>query len=110
VTGRSTDPDLNIPTGAIAVTGNLTVTGQSAPGYLALTTVATKAPKTSTLNFPLGDSRATGRAPPCRDPSQSERETPTRLQSCACNLSTLPWGSVGVESVEIPILFCPPIS
>jgi GH25 family lysozyme M1 (1,4-beta-N-acetylmuramidase) len=60
VTGRSTDPDLNIPTGAIAVTGNLTVTDQSAPGYLALTTVATKAPKTSTLNFPLGDSRANG--------------------------------------------------
>ena len=60
VTGRSTNPDLNIPDGAIAVTGNLTVAGQSAPGYLALTTVATKSPKTSTLNFPIGDARANG--------------------------------------------------
>ena len=60
VTGRSTDPELNVPTGAIAVTGNLTVTDQSAPGYLALTTVATRSPRTSTLNFPLGDSRANG--------------------------------------------------
>jgi hypothetical protein len=50
----------NIPTEAIAVTGNLTVTGQTAPGYFALTTLATDTPTTSTLNFPLGDTRANG--------------------------------------------------
>jgi GH25 family lysozyme M1 (1,4-beta-N-acetylmuramidase) len=57
VTGLGTDP---IPAGAIAVTGNLTVTGQTAAGYFALTAVATKTPKTSTINFPTGDTRANG--------------------------------------------------
>ncbi|HLY14636.1 MAG TPA: fibronectin type III domain-containing protein, partial [Candidatus Limnocylindrales bacterium] len=60
VTDRSLNPALNIPSDAIAVTGNLTVTGQTAPGYLSLTTVATNTPGTSTLNFPLGDNRANG--------------------------------------------------
>jgi hypothetical protein len=54
------DPSTDVPTGAIAVTGNLTVTGQTAPGYFALTQVATNAPTTSTLNFPIGDNRANG--------------------------------------------------
>jgi hypothetical protein len=49
-----------VPATAIAVTGNLTVTGQSSPGFAALTTVSTPAPTTSTLNFPLGDNRANG--------------------------------------------------
>jgi hypothetical protein len=49
-----------VPSGAIAVTGNLTVTGQTSPGFLALTTVSTPNPTTSTLNFPLGDNRANG--------------------------------------------------
>ena len=60
VTGQSADPTRNIPADAIAVTGNLTVTGQTAPGYFALTPVATNSPTTSTLNFPLADSRANG--------------------------------------------------
>ena len=47
-----------IPAGAVAVTGNLTVTGQTAAGYAALTPVATSSPTTSTLNFPRGDNRA----------------------------------------------------
>ncbi len=47
-----------VPAEAIAVTGNLTVVGQTAAGYLALTSVATSKPATSTLNFPLGDIRA----------------------------------------------------
>jgi hypothetical protein len=49
-----------VPSGAIAVTGNLTVTNQTSPGFVALTTVSSSAPTTSTLNFPLGDNRANG--------------------------------------------------
>ena len=60
VTDQSLDATRNIPSDAIAVTGNLTVTGQTAPGYFALTPVATNNPTTSTLNFPLGDNRANG--------------------------------------------------
>ena len=45
---------------AIAVTGNLTVTGQTNAGFVALTLAADNAPSTSTLNFPLGDVRANG--------------------------------------------------
>jgi hypothetical protein len=53
-------PTWNIPADAIAVTGNLTVTAQTAPGYFALTQTPDNAPGTSTLNFPLGDDRANG--------------------------------------------------
>ncbi|MGH2463940.1 MAG: fibronectin type III domain-containing protein, partial [Candidatus Limnocylindrales bacterium] len=47
-----------IPDGAIAVTGNLAVVNPSSAGYLSVTSVATNAPKTSTLNFPAHDTRA----------------------------------------------------
>ncbi len=60
VTGRNANPALDVPDGAIAVTGNLTVTGQNAPGYLALTSAATTKPATSTINFPRTDTRANG--------------------------------------------------
>ncbi len=61
VTGRIPgDSTQNVPDAAVAVTGNLTVTGQTAPGYFSLTTTAQSAPLTSTLNFPLGDTRANG--------------------------------------------------
>jgi GH25 family lysozyme M1 (1,4-beta-N-acetylmuramidase) len=59
-TGQATNPAFNVPIAAIAVTGNLTVTGQTAAGYLALTSVSTTKPGTSTINFPLGDTRANG--------------------------------------------------
>jgi hypothetical protein len=49
---------LGIPANAAAVTGNLTVTGQTAAGYVSLTVSATATPATSTLNFPTGDTRA----------------------------------------------------
>ena len=50
-----------VPAGAIAVTGNLTVTGQTAPGYVSLSrTKPTGTPASSTINFPLGDNRANG--------------------------------------------------
>ncbi len=55
VSGRA-----GVPAGAVAVTGNLTVTGQTYRGYVALTTTPTNSPTTSTLNFPLGDNRANG--------------------------------------------------
>jgi hypothetical protein len=48
----------DVPAGAIAVTGNLTVTGQTNLGYLYLGPVATNNPGSSTLNFPMGDDRA----------------------------------------------------
>jgi hypothetical protein len=47
-----------VPSGAIAVTGNLTVTGQTSSGYLFIGPIATNDPTSSTLNFPVGDDRA----------------------------------------------------
>ena len=49
-----------LPSGADAITGNLTVVGQTAAGYVAVTPVATANPPTSTINFPKGDVRANG--------------------------------------------------
>ena len=49
-----------VPAGAIAVTGNLTVTNQTSPGFVALTPEPINNPTTSTLNFPVGDNRANG--------------------------------------------------
>ena len=47
-----------VPTGAAAVTGNLTVTGQTARGYLFMGPTPVNNPTSSTLNFPLADDRA----------------------------------------------------
>ena len=47
-----------VPTGATAVTGNLTVTGQTSNGYLFIGPNPTDNPTSSTLNFPVGDDRA----------------------------------------------------
>jgi hypothetical protein len=49
-----------VPSSAIAVTGNATVTGQTGGGYVAVAPAigAGDEPSSSTLNFPLGDSRA----------------------------------------------------
>jgi alpha-tubulin suppressor-like RCC1 family protein len=61
VTGRTPSvAATNVPTGAVAVTGTLTVAGQTAAGFLSLTNLPTNVPNTSTLNFPRGDTRATG--------------------------------------------------
>ena len=49
-----------VPGNATAVTGNLTVTGQTSGGYLFIGPVATNDPTSSTLNFPVGDDRANG--------------------------------------------------
>ena len=53
-----TSPAGNIPADAIAVTGNVTVTGQTAAGYVSITTTPTSTPASSTLNFPTKDTRA----------------------------------------------------
>ena len=45
-----------IPTNAVAVTGNLTVTGQTSGGFVVLAPAA--GGSTSTINFPAGDTRA----------------------------------------------------
>jgi hypothetical protein len=47
-----------VPSGATAVTGNLTVTQQSSLGYLSVGPIAQNNPTSSTLNFPLNDDRA----------------------------------------------------
>jgi hypothetical protein len=49
-----------VPSGATAITGNLTVTSQTSNGYLYIGPVATNNPGSSTLNFPAGDDRANG--------------------------------------------------
>jgi hypothetical protein len=49
-----------IPADATAITGNLTVVGQTRAGYLSITKDSAASPTTSTLNFPLGDTRANG--------------------------------------------------
>jgi hypothetical protein len=47
-----------IPSNATAVTANVTVTQQTAAGYVSITTTKTSTPTTSTINFPTGESRA----------------------------------------------------
>ncbi len=49
-----------IPTGALAVTVNVTTVNQTDGGYIALTPAVAPCPATSTLNFPVGDARANG--------------------------------------------------
>jgi hypothetical protein len=56
-----------IPAEAKAITGNLTVVGQTKAGYLSITPDPTANPTTSTLNFPLGDTRANGVSVPLND-------------------------------------------
>lgn len=53
-----------VPAGAQAITGNLTVVGQTTRGYVSATTVSNANPGTSTLNFPVGDTRANGMSVP----------------------------------------------
>jgi hypothetical protein len=60
VTGRAVSSELpgGIPSSATAITGNLTVTGQTGLGYLFIGPVGMDNPSSSTLNFPVGDDRA----------------------------------------------------
>ena len=47
-----------VPSNATAVTGNLTVTGQTSLGFLFIGPIAMNNPTSSTLNFPMNDDRA----------------------------------------------------
>jgi hypothetical protein len=51
-----------VPASAVAVTGNVTIVGQTTNGYVTVAPNLTSGvtPATSTLNFPLGDVRANG--------------------------------------------------
>ena len=60
VINRTSDVTKKIPTGAVAITGTLTVTGQTSGGWLSMNPTAINRPTTSNLNFPKGDNRATG--------------------------------------------------
>ena len=55
-----------VPTNAVAVTGNVTVVGQKRGGYVTVAPALTSGvqPPTSTINFPLGDTRANGMTVP----------------------------------------------
>jgi hypothetical protein len=54
------EPYQGVPANATAITGNLTVVGQTKGGFVAMTPLATNNPPTSTLNFDIGDIRANG--------------------------------------------------
>lgn len=49
-----------IPVGAVAISGNLTVTKQTSAGFVSVTPDPVAVPTTSNLNFPVGDNRANG--------------------------------------------------
>ena len=57
-----------IPANAIAVTGNLTVTNQTAGGYVSVTPAPNNNPLSSTINFPVGDNRANNLTIPVNPP------------------------------------------
>ena len=65
--GGRTVGSLTVPADAVAVTGNLTVAGQTSGGYMALTPTPQAAPATSTLNFPSSDVRANNVTVPLGD-------------------------------------------
>ena len=52
---------------AMAFTGNLTITGQTKGGFISVTPTPDATPDTSTINFPVGDTRANGIAAPIND-------------------------------------------
>ncbi len=56
----ATGGHFGVPVDAQAVTGNLTVTGQSKGGYVSVTRTKTTTPSVSSINFPVGDTRANG--------------------------------------------------
>ncbi|HET9435296.1 MAG TPA: hypothetical protein VFO50_00430 [Candidatus Limnocylindrales bacterium] len=62
------EPYQGVPANATAITGNLTVVGQQRAGYVSMTTTANNNPTTSTINFPLGDTRANGVTGPLSGP------------------------------------------
>jgi hypothetical protein len=60
IAGRQVGGVAPVPPNAIAITANLTITNQTAPGWLYLGPTVNSAPASSTINFPKGDNRANG--------------------------------------------------
>jgi len=60
IAGKQLDGATPVPSNAIAITANVTVTNQSALGWLYLGPTIDSAPLSSTINFPKGDNRANG--------------------------------------------------
>ena len=56
----SANGHFGIPVGAGAITGNLSIVGQTAGGYAVITPNPAPNPPTATINFPLGDVRGNG--------------------------------------------------
>jgi hypothetical protein len=52
--------DAGVPDPIVAVTGNATVVGQTAAGFVSVTPEPDATPPVSTINFPVGDTRANG--------------------------------------------------
>jgi hypothetical protein len=63
------EPYQGVPVNATAISGNLTVVGQTRGGFISMTQATTSSPTTSTLNFPFGDIRANGVTGPLTDPA-----------------------------------------
>lgn len=61
------EPYQGVPANAKAITGNLTVVGQTRAGYVSVTKTPVNIPPTSSLNFPLNDIRANGVTGPLSD-------------------------------------------
>ena len=84
---------LGIPNDAVAITGNLTVTGQQQAGYASLTVLPDPNPATSTINFPLGDNRANNLTSPLeqrrrRQPHVQGHGRARRPTSCSTSPAT----------------------
>ena len=60
IAGKQLDGATPVPSNAIAITANVTVTNQSALGWLYLGPTIDSTPLSSTINFPKGDNRANG--------------------------------------------------
>ena len=49
-----------VPADGVAITGNLTVVSQTGRGFVFLGPTSSANPTSSTINFPIGDTRANG--------------------------------------------------
>ena len=67
-----------VPANAVAITGNLTVTGQTSGGFATL--APTSSAPTSTLNFPKGDTRANSVTMPLSSTGRAGRRASGRTR------------------------------
>ena len=72
------DGAFGIPANAIAVTGNVTIANQTGAGYVSVTPTAVANPTSSTINFPLGDTRANNLTVPLAPTANWPRSTGRR--------------------------------